>query len=113
MVENLFDGGLRLAVGRVDLAGTCATPPAAPIGTAKPIPAKLSLLGGIRETFHDPDHLTFRIEQRTSRVAGVHCCVELDESSQSPTMQDRKVRSKPEITPAESDPTRPIGLPTA
>ena len=42
--------------------------------------------GGIDERVHDPDHLAVAVDQRTARVAGVHCRVDLDQARELRTV---------------------------
>ncbi len=59
-----------------------ADPPAAAatsIGTAKPMPMKNFLVGRVGQRRHDADDLAVSVQQRSTRIAGVHRRIELDQ----------------------------------
>ena len=67
----------------------------------------------VGEAGDDPDHLTAAVEQRPARAPRIDGRIELDEPAQRPSARRLDARSRPEITPDDSEPTKPRGWPTA
>ena len=105
-------GVLRALGAWLSRAAAPAAPPAASMGTARPMPDERLVIGRVEEGGDDAHHLAAPVEQRPARVPGIDRGIELDQPGDGdPLSGARNVRSRPEMTPADSEPNRPYGLP--
>ena len=92
--------------GRLSTLGRPAAPPATSMGTARPMPMNTSCWVGLMSAVTMPTTRAVAVEQRPAGVAGVDRGVHLDEAAHDVVGRpgSRNERSRPDTTPALSEP---------